>query len=111
MLDARKMNVAVSVDQFLALLHAGGNDPSRLNEVLDENLLKLLEQFKIKDVADFVNDYNIRVKQIFTAEGDEEGQNSQSARLLRLTSRKTPRKLERSFISELSMMLLLIFLK
>ena len=53
------MNMSVSKEKLLALLHSKSSNPNKLSEHIDENVKNLIGELNINDIADFVNDHAI----------------------------------------------------
>lgn len=62
--DSKKLNLDISKEHMIALIHAGGNDASSLSEVLDDSIKQMLNQLKITDLADFLTDQRIEFKKM-----------------------------------------------
>ena len=54
--DSRKVHMNVTAEHVIAMVHSGGNDPSKLNEKLDKSLIKLIKATKITDLISFLID-------------------------------------------------------
>ena len=58
------MNLNVSVQQVLGLIHHGGKDAGALNEIIEEDVKKLIEHLKIDDIEGYVDDHSIMFKKV-----------------------------------------------
>ena len=57
--DSKKVNLNYSKDHIIALVHSGGIDPKKLNEIIDKNVAKILKATKITDLSGFLIDNRV----------------------------------------------------
>ncbi len=53
------MNLDISMEHVLSLIHNDETDPNKLSEVIDPEIELLLDSLNINDFADFVNDHEL----------------------------------------------------
>lgn len=58
------MNLNVSVEQVLGLLHHGGKDANSLSEIIEDEVSKLIQDLKINDIEGYVNDHGLMFKKL-----------------------------------------------
>lgn len=58
------MNLNVSVEQVLGLIHHGGKNANSLSEIIEEDVKKLIGDLQIDDIEGYVDDHSIMFKKV-----------------------------------------------
>ena len=61
---AKKVNINLSSDKLLALLHMKGNNENDLNEIMENHVKKVIKDIKIDTIADWMHDNKMDFTQL-----------------------------------------------
>jgi hypothetical protein len=64
--DGHKNHFRYRKEQIIAMLHSGGNDPNRINEIIEPEIKKTIDQITTKDMVNYFKDKTLFFRKMLT---------------------------------------------